>query len=108
MFENINTEFKSEHSIKVNKTLLAFINTDGGRLYLGISDDGRVVGIDNPDEEMLRVTHGFRDSVSPDPTAFLSATPIIRDRKTVIRKPSKTARSSRVRSSSRLTKLWRT
>ncbi len=84
MLEDANTEFKDEYSAKINKTLLAFLNTDGGRLYLGISDDGRVVGIDNPDEEMLRVTHSFRDSVTPDPTAFITAEPIIRDGKSIV------------------------
>jgi ATP-dependent DNA helicase RecG len=84
VFENTNTEFKGEYGANVNKTLLAFINTDGGRLYLGVADDGRVVGIDDPDAEMLRVTHSFRDSVSPDPTAFLSATPVEREGRVVI------------------------
>jgi ATP-dependent DNA helicase RecG len=84
MLENTNTEFKGAYSTKVNKVLLSFLNTDGGRLYLGISDDGRVEGITDPDAEMLRVTHSFRDSVTPDPTAFMTAAPTVRDGKNVI------------------------
>jgi predicted HTH transcriptional regulator len=36
MLENVNIEFKREYNDKVNKTLLAFLNTDGGKLYIGI------------------------------------------------------------------------
>ena len=45
MIEKQDVEFKREYNEKVNKTLLAFMNTDGGTLYLGLDDDGAVYGL---------------------------------------------------------------
>ncbi|MCL2191080.1 MAG: ATP-binding protein [Treponema sp.] len=48
MIENTTTEFNQ----KVVNTMLAFLNTEGGTLYLGLSDDGSVFGIEgNIDQE---------------------------------------------------------
>ena len=33
----------------IKKEIIAFVNRDGGKLYIGIRDDGTVAGIDNPD-----------------------------------------------------------
>jgi ATP-dependent DNA helicase RecG len=85
MFENRETEFKREANDKVNKALLAFLNTDGGRLYIGIDDDGTVVGVDEPDKIMLKITESFRASVSPDPTAYFKAEPILMEGKRVVK-----------------------
>jgi ATP-dependent DNA helicase RecG len=46
MIENQNIEFKREYNDKVNKSMLGFLNTDGGTLYLGLEDDGSVYGMD--------------------------------------------------------------
>lgn len=82
MIESQNVEFKREYNDKVNKTLLAFLNTDGGTLYLGMADDGSVYGLDGDMDEWYRKTvNSFRDSVSPDPTAYYSAEPQRRDGK---------------------------
>ncbi|MCL2630544.1 MAG: putative DNA binding domain-containing protein [Firmicutes bacterium] len=85
MLENRETEFKRENNDKVNKDLLAFINTDGGILYIGINDDGTVCGISNPDDVMLAITNSFRDSVAPDPTVYFKAEPIEKDGKVIIK-----------------------
>jgi len=84
VIENTNTEFKSIYNDKVNKVLLSFLNTDGGTLYIGIADDGIIVGVDNVDDLLLKTVNSFRDSVSPDPTGYFTATPVIKDGKTVI------------------------
>lgn len=39
-----------EDQKKIARTLVAFANTDGGRLLIGVKDNGKVVGI-NPEEE---------------------------------------------------------
>jgi len=71
MIENQSVEFKREYNEKVNKTILAFLNTEGGTLYLGMNDDGSVYGLNGDIDEWLRKTiNSFRDSVTPDPTAY--------------------------------------
>lgn len=44
MREDQNTEFKASWRDEHLKNVCAFANTKGGKLYLGISDDGQVIG----------------------------------------------------------------
>jgi len=41
--ENRNTEFKSSFNIQVVETLVAFANDKGGKIYIGISDDRKII-----------------------------------------------------------------
>lgn len=43
-------KFRVDDQRKIAKTLCAFANTDGGRLLIGVKDNGKVAGID-PEEE---------------------------------------------------------
>jgi len=45
--ENENTEFKALWKDDYLKTLCAFANTSGGTLYIGVDDNGTVIGIDH-------------------------------------------------------------
>ncbi len=82
MIENQNVEFKREYNDKVNKTMLGFLNTDGGILYLGMEDDGLVYGLDGDIDKWYRKTvNSFRDSITPDPTAYFSVEPKQQDSK---------------------------
>ena len=47
MKESQTVEFKESWRDEYLKILCAFANTDGGVLYLGISDDGKAVGLKN-------------------------------------------------------------
>ena len=69
--ETFETEFKREYSDGVKKTVAAFANTAGGMLYIGIDDDGTVVGVANPDETMLQVNGALRSGIKPDLTVFV-------------------------------------
>jgi ATP-dependent DNA helicase RecG len=86
MIEIQTVEFKREYNDKVNKTMLAFLNTDGGTLYLGLANDGSVYGLDGDMDEWYRKTvNSFRDSVTPDPTAYYSVTPEKREEKWILK-----------------------
>jgi len=86
MIETKTIEFKREYNEKVNKTLLAFLNTEGGELYLGMSDDHSVYGLEGDIDLLCRkIVSSFRDSVSPAPTAFYDVEPEQRDGKWVIK-----------------------
>ena len=68
--ENKTTEFKREYTDDLKYAVVAFANTDGGKIYIGVNDDGSVRGIQNADETMLRITNMIRDVVCPDVTMF--------------------------------------
>ena len=51
--EGIQLEFKSKASFpeKIIRSLIAFANTEGGTLLIGVDDDGTIPGLKYPDEE---------------------------------------------------------
>lgn len=71
IFETENIELKSEFTEEIYKEIIAFANTDGGTVYVGINDNGNAVGLDNPDKEYTRITNGIRDAIMPDVTMFV-------------------------------------
>ena len=73
-FETENIEFKSEFTEDIYKEVIAFANTDGGVIYIGIDNDGNAVGIDNVDANYTRITNGIRDAIMPDVTMFVKYT----------------------------------
>jgi ATP-dependent DNA helicase RecG len=72
--ENLATEFKREYTEEIKKTIVAFANTAGGTIYIGINDDGTIGGVDNPDDTMLQVTNSVRSAIKPDITLFVDYT----------------------------------
>ncbi len=70
-FENENTEFKSQFTEELYKEVVAFANTDGGVIFIGIDNDGKAVGLKNADAEFARITNGIRDAILPDVTMFV-------------------------------------
>ena len=52
-------KFRVDDAKKIARTLVAFANTDGGRLLIGVKDNGKVVGI-NPEEE-FHIIQGAAD-----------------------------------------------
>ena len=70
-YESERIEYKSQMIDDIYKEVIAFANTDGGVIYLGIDDKGNLVGIDNVDETYTRLTNGIRDAIVPDVTMFV-------------------------------------
>lgn len=69
--ESETVELKSVVVDDIKKEIIAFANTDGGTLYIGVKDDGEVIGLDDPDGSALQVSNMVRDSIKPDVTMFL-------------------------------------
>lgn len=85
MRESKTIEFKREYTENLKYEVIAFANTDGGTIYIGIEDDGTVIGIENIDKTMLSITNMIRDSIHPDVTLFTDVSMIDIEEKTVIR-----------------------
>jgi len=60
-------EFKRDLSSpkSVLKSLVGFANTAGGRLIVGVADDGKVLGVEHPLDEEERVCRLISDSIAP-------------------------------------------
>lgn len=64
--ESLTLEFKRELTEGIKKEIIAFANTSGGDLYIGVDDDGSVVGLDNPKRILEDVSNIVHDSIQPD------------------------------------------
>ena len=64
-------ELKAEIVGDICKEVIAFANTKGGTLYIGVSNDGSVVGVKNADRVILQMNNMIRDSIKPDVTMFV-------------------------------------
>lgn len=68
--EGLNTEYKREYTEEIKKTVIAFANTNGGKIIIGIDDVGVVVGVTNPDDTILKASNAIRDSIKARCYAF--------------------------------------
>ncbi len=82
--ESLNIEYKREYSDSIKKSVIAFANTLGGKIYIGINDDLTTYGIEKPDEVQLQITNVLRDSIKPDISMFVTLTNEVKDGKHII------------------------
>ena len=67
--ESETIELKSSVVADLCKEVIAFANTRGGTLYIGVEDNGTVIGVDSADRVTLQINNMVRDSIKPDITA---------------------------------------
>lgn len=65
-------ELKSKVIGDICKEIIAFANTKGGTLYIGVEDNGSIIGIENADQIILQLNNMIRDSIKPDVTMFVA------------------------------------
>ena len=65
--ESKTLEFKRDLSSprSVLRTLVAFANSAGGHLIIGVADDRKIIGVENPLDEEERLSNLIADSISP-------------------------------------------
>ena len=79
------TEFKEEmaHQDNLAAEIVAFANTEGGNLIIGVSDDGEILGVTDLDKEMQRIDNICSNNC--EPTVYTTIEKfIIDDRKIMI------------------------
>ena len=83
--ESETVELKAIVVEDIKKEIIAFANSDGGTLYIGVADNGEVVGLDNPDSVALQISNMVRDSIKPDVTMFIHYKTIVEDGKKIVK-----------------------
>lgn len=68
----------------VQKEVMGFVNAEGGTIYVGIQNDGTVIGVDNPDGVMLQIVNSLKDSLAPDVMPFVRVKTVEMNNKQVI------------------------
>lgn len=72
MYETETVELKEIYTPDLKKEVVAFANTNGGAIYIGVKDDGEIIGIDNSDFVMQQISSALVDSIRPDVSMFTS------------------------------------
>ena len=82
--ESETVELKAIVVEDIKKEIIAFANCEGGKLYIGVLDDGTVAGLDNPDETSLQISNIVRDTIKPDLRMFLHYETVTIDEKKIV------------------------
>ncbi|MDR1040467.1 MAG: ATP-binding protein [Deltaproteobacteria bacterium] len=82
--ESKTIEFKQLVTENAKNEVIAFTNTDGETLLLGIADDGTVVGLKNASADLDRVVMMLKDGISPDLMPFLGLRIEVKENKEII------------------------
>jgi len=78
------TEFKEEmtHQDKLAASIVAFANTEGGNLIIGVSDDGEILGVADLDKGMQRIDNICANNC--EPTVYATIEKLIIDDKKIL------------------------
>jgi predicted HTH transcriptional regulator len=84
--EDNRSEYKRELTDGLEKEVVAFLNyKDGGVIYIGIAQDGRVYGVEDPDGVQLAIKDRLRNNIQPSIMGLFDIAREVRDQKNVIR-----------------------
>jgi predicted HTH transcriptional regulator len=59
-------EYKEKLTDDLEKSVVAFLNSDGGDIYIGVRDDGFVHGVNKPDEIQLKIKDRLKNNIRPN------------------------------------------
>lgn len=84
-WEDLHTEFKEQHvrPVDLARSLVAFANTDGGQLILGVAQDRTIMGVDDPDALMRDIDNAAYQNCEP-PLTVIQETITTEDGQTVV------------------------
>ena len=93
--ESANMEFSETHDVelkgvlneKVEKEIVAFLNTNNGTIYVGVENNGKVIGIptNKLDESMKKISDIITDKILPNPQEFVTTSAFMEDGKWIIK-----------------------
>ena len=63
--ENQRTEFKSSFNVEAMESITAFANTEGGCVLVGVSNKGKIVGVDTNEESVQQWVNEIKSKTEP-------------------------------------------
>ncbi len=82
--ENDELEYKREYVDDVKKTVVAFANSMGGLLRIGVTNDLDVIGVKDSDDVLYRVVDSISKTIKPDVMPFVACKATTIDGKEVV------------------------
>ena len=77
MIESNRIEFKREltKELDIEKEVVAFLNyKEGGIIYIGVDNNGNVIGVKDIDGDILKIKDRIRNGISPSPMGLFDVT----------------------------------
>ena len=68
--EDQKTELKVELTKDIKKEIVAFANTNDGIIYIGIGDDGNIIGLKNANNDLEALSAMIREGIKSDLTLY--------------------------------------
>ena len=65
--ESEKVELKAKYTDTICKEIVAFLNADGGQIFVGVDDSGNVVGVDKIDETLKKISDVITMQIEPNP-----------------------------------------
>lgn len=86
MKETNRIELKATLTDKLEKEVVAFLNyKEGGVIYLGVSDDGQILGVENADEIQLKIKDRLKNNIQPNCLGLFDIIQEEKDEKTILK-----------------------
>lgn len=82
--ETEKTELKKILNDTLQKEIVSFLNSLDGTIYIGVDDDGSIIGIDNIDSIHKRIADIITTQILPNPQAFVELGTMNVDGKNII------------------------
>ena len=83
--ESYTVELKREINADFKKEIIAFANSDGGEIYVGVEQNGNITGISDTEKTIEQIGNMIRDGIKPDLTAYTSLEVVTDEGKTIIK-----------------------
>ncbi|NEW80646.1 MAG: winged helix-turn-helix transcriptional regulator [Gelidibacter sp.] len=86
MPENNRIEFKQKVTDHLEKEVVAFLNyLGGGIIYIGIANDGKIIGIEDIDQVQLQIKDRIKNNIAPSCMGLFDVVAETRDEKDIIK-----------------------
>lgn len=69
--ESETVELKEVVVDDIKKEVIAFANCRGGKIYVGVDDEGEIIGVEDEDAAIQQISNMIRDNIKPDVTMFV-------------------------------------
>ncbi len=83
--ETDRVELKEKISDSLPKEIESFLNTEGGEIYIGVDDEGNVVGVENIDSALRSISDILSDQIEPNAIDCVRPEVSFVDSKTIIK-----------------------